>query len=304
MTGSLSLPINWRSISMDFIALDVETANADLSSICQIGIANFSGGAWRDSWNSLVNPEDEFDPVNVSVHGISSDAVADAPTFLELRTIIEQRLASQTVAIHSTFDRSALIAVFAKHGLTPPPVIWVDTARVARRAWPDVARSGYGLASLAERFGLRFRHHDAAEDARAAGEILLQAVRATGVSVSEWTVRASRPIGASENGESSTRIARDGNTEGPLFGEVAVFTGALTMPRRQAADMAAAAGCKVASDVSKSTTLLIVGDQDVRRLNGQVKSTKHRSAERLIEAGHIIRVLRESDFVRMLSAHD
>ena len=27
---------------MDFVAIDVETANADLASICQIGIAHFS----------------------------------------------------------------------------------------------------------------------------------------------------------------------------------------------------------------------------------------------------------------------
>lgn len=28
---------------MDFVVVDVETANADLSSICQIGIAGFCG---------------------------------------------------------------------------------------------------------------------------------------------------------------------------------------------------------------------------------------------------------------------
>jgi len=47
---------------MDFVALDVETANADLSSICQIGIATFRDGKLADSYVSLVDPDDYFDP--------------------------------------------------------------------------------------------------------------------------------------------------------------------------------------------------------------------------------------------------
>ena len=77
----------------------------------------------------------------------------------------------------------------------------------------------------------------------------------------------------------SERLTREGNAEGPLFGEVVVFTGALSMPRRKAADAAADAGCEVAGGVTKKTTLLIVGDQDVTKLAGHSKSSKHRKAE-------------------------
>jgi DNA polymerase-3 subunit epsilon len=41
---------------MDFVVIDVETANADLSSICQVGIASFREGDLADTWESLVNP--------------------------------------------------------------------------------------------------------------------------------------------------------------------------------------------------------------------------------------------------------
>ena len=41
---------------MDFVVIDVETANADLSSICQVGIASFRDGRLADSWVSLVEP--------------------------------------------------------------------------------------------------------------------------------------------------------------------------------------------------------------------------------------------------------
>jgi len=67
-----------------FAALDVETANADFGSICQIGIVTFNDGTVTDIWQSLVDPEDDFDPVNVSIHGIDADRVAGAPRFSDL----------------------------------------------------------------------------------------------------------------------------------------------------------------------------------------------------------------------------
>lgn len=75
-----------------------------------------------------------------------------------------------------------------------------------------------------------------------------------------------------------------------------VFTGALHVPREQAADIAANLGCHVVANVSKATTLLVVGDQDIARLVGHGKSSKHRKAEELIGKGVPIRILRESDF--------
>jgi DNA polymerase-3 subunit epsilon len=284
---------------MDFTSIDVETANADLSSICQIGIVQFKDGVIANRWQSLVNPKSYFDCINVSIHGIDKDRVANAPSFSELHGVLETFLTSSVVTCHTTFDRTAIHAVHEKHSLKLPDITWLDTARVVRRTWPDRSRTGYGLKPVAEMLGIEFQHHDAEEDARAAGEILLHAIQETGLSVDDWVVRSMRPIGASSNG-SADRITRDGNPEGPLFGEIAVFTGALSMPRREAADLAADAGCEVGASVTKNTTLLIVGDQDVTKLAGHSKSSKHRKAEGNIAKGQQIRIMRETDFQTLL----
>ena len=42
--------------------------------------------------------------------------------------------------------------------------------------------------------------------------------------------------------------------------------------------------------------MLVVGDQDIKKLAGHEKSSKHRKAEALILAGQSIRILRETDF--------
>jgi DNA polymerase-3 subunit epsilon len=278
---------------MKFIALDVETANPDMSSICQIGIVHFEDGNPVETWSSLVDPQDYFDEVNISIHGIEEDDVRGAPNYKQLSAEINRRIEGQVVAIHTAFDRNAITQAASRHGAQPPECYWLNTASVARRAWPEVAQRGYGLAPLSVKLGIEFKHHDAAEDARVAGIILAKAMCETGLDLVGWMNRVKRPIGGN--------LAQEGNPDGPLYGEVIAFTGALIMPRREAADLAARAGCEITDGVTKHTTLLVVGDQDIRLLNGQEKSNKHRKAEELIEKGRAIRILTETDFLSIVN---
>jgi DNA polymerase-3 subunit epsilon len=198
------------------------------------------------------------------------------------------------------FDRAVFQQVHARHGLEGASCRWLDTARVARRAWPQYAHVGYGLKNLASDFGIEFRHHNAGEDARVAGMILVRAIRETGTTLDEWLVRAAKPMTPRTDARWQPRVTREGDPDGALYGEVVVFTGALSMPRTEAADRAAATGCEVDGSVTKRTTILVVGDQDVAVLAaGQTKSSKHLRAEDLISKGQPIRILREADFIAM-----
>jgi DNA polymerase-3 subunit epsilon len=47
----------------------------------------------------------------------------------------------------------------------------------------------------------------------------------------------------------------------------------------------------------------VVGDQDISRLGGKDKSSKHVKAEELIAKGQKIRILGESDFLAMLQSN-
>lgn len=281
---------------MDFVVVDVETANPDLGSICQVGVAVFSDGKFSESWSSLVNPNDYFDPHNVSVHGITESMVVTAPAWVEIHERLKTSFSNQIMASHTPFDRTAIRRACEKASTLPLECRWLDTARVIRRTWPMFSQSGYGLSNVAAHFGIAFKHHDAEEDARAAGEILLKAIQETGSSASDWCSLSMRV-----STSSSTSEARSANPDGPLFGNVVVFTGALSIPRKEAANAAATAGCEVGTGVTKQTTLLVVGDQDIRMLAGSEKSSKHRKAEELMAKGQAIRVLGESDFVRLIN---
>lgn len=94
----------------------------------------------------------------------------------------------------------------------------------------------------------------------------------------------------------AAKVTLEGDPAGALAGSVVVFTGALRMSRTEAATRAAQAGMCVRAGVTKQTTHLVVGDQDLSVLAGRDKSSKHRKAEEMRDAGHPIRIIGESAF--------
>lgn len=292
---------------ISFNAIDVETTNADRASICQIGIVQVRNGSLGKEWCVLVDPEDWFDPWNVFIHGIDSKAVNGAPTLPDLHTELTRWLGGAVIVSHTSFDRVAFERAFTKYDLPQLEAVWLDSAKVARRAWSDKFGSrGYGLKKLAEHFEIEFNHHDALQDAKAAAQILLKAIEASELSIDDWLRRVELPIRPRNKKSSATRpatVARTGSEDGPLRGEIVVFTGALNMVRSEAADLAAQAGCDVAESVGRRTTILVVGTQDVQKLKGYDKSSKHRKAEQLIGKGVGIQILSEEDFLHLVGGN-
>ncbi len=175
---------------MTFNAIDVETANANRSSICQVGIVRIRNGEIKEELSELINPESPFSPFNVALHGIDEDAVRDSPTVPQVATKLRSLLEGTVLVSHTAFDRGALDGAMERYGLPPIHATWLDSSWIARRAWPEKYRRRWNLAAIAGDLGIVFRHHDAAEDARAAAEIVLRACRHTGLGIEGWLVRA------------------------------------------------------------------------------------------------------------------
>ena len=280
-----------------FVAIDVETANVDMASICQIGVVNYVGGELVEEWKSLINPEDYFDTINIEIHGITEEDVLGSPTFPEVVDRLGSYLNNAVCVSHTHFDRISISRACAKYRLPEFNTIWLDSARVARRTWKEFAWSGYGLVNVCNKFGYTFKNHDALEDAKASAYVLLYAIETTGLSLDLWLKRINQPIDPTRM-SSGVAIKREGNPEGQLYGEVLVFTGELEIPRNEAADLAASIGCSVGTGVTKSTTILVVGVLDSNNL--KAKSTKYINAEELIKRGQNIRIINEGDFKELV----
>ncbi len=221
------------------------------------------------------------------------------PTLPTVWADLASRLREHVLVSHTSFDRVALERARVLYSLAELHAIWLDSAKITRRAWPEIfGRRGYSLGNVASELGIEFRHHDALEDARAAAEIVIRICADTDTDIGDWLRRVELPIFPRAPGSVSER--REGNVEGPLYGETILFTGALGILRWQAADMAAGAGCDVARSLTKKVTILVVGTQDRRRLRGYDKSSKHRAAEAVIRAGREIQILSEPDFLELM----
>jgi DNA polymerase-3 subunit epsilon len=176
---------------MEFIVVDVETANDNPGSICQIGLANFRDGSLSGLWGTLVNPEDSFSATNIAIHGIRPVDVIHAPNWVDIQDELRTRFVDQILASHTYFDFRAITISNERYSVAHIPwKKWVDTCKVARAAWPHLP--SHRLSHLAHAFGIPYHAHNATEDARCAGQILLLAAQTAGLSVNELLREDSR----------------------------------------------------------------------------------------------------------------
>ena len=181
---------------LDFVAVDVETANGNWASICQIGAVRFVDGQETESQVWLCRPPegiDYFDDINISIHGITADDVKDAPTFAEAAGELLTFMRSDVLVAHNAqFDSTALRSAFLRSQMPVPEINLACSLALARFASKSkvlsVANHKLPTVAKAVNFG-DFTHHDALADARAAGHIVSALAPAFGATSGQWTVR-------------------------------------------------------------------------------------------------------------------
>ncbi|WP_232494724.1 exonuclease domain-containing protein [Novosphingobium kaempferiae] len=262
----------------DFVVVDVETACSRVSSICQIGIVGFRDGQEVFAYETLVDPRDEFSPFNIGIHGITAGHVEGQPSFADIHGIVDGYLSGRVTVAHSWFDKGALAAACRVGERPMIETQWLDSVRVAKLAWPQLA--SHRLNVLAGFLGIEHRHHDALSDARAAGMVIVKAIDHTGIDLKGWLAkpercRAKAPVPAAT---------------GPLEGERVCILGE---PRDgPLAHFVANAGGRVVASVGATTTMLLVARQQPygRWVDA---SQPYRKAEELRRAGRSIAIVNE-----------
>ena len=164
---------------LDFTAVDVETANGNWGSICQIGAVRFRDGEETEAATWLCKPPagiDSFDDLNIGIHGIKPEDVADAPDFATVAAEFKQFLGEDTFVAHNAqFDSTALHLAHLAAGIPSPALSFTCSLALARHASKlgVINVANHKLPTVAAAVGLdKFKHHDACEDARAAGHII------------------------------------------------------------------------------------------------------------------------------------
>ena len=143
----------------DFAAIDFETANAERSSVCAVGVVIVRGGEEAGTFYSLIQPEPNYYSYWCTrVHGLCQADTDDAPVFPDVWDQVEPLIAGLPLVAHnSPFDQGCLKAVFRVYQMDYPDYVFLDTLRAARHKLPHL--DNHQLHTVAAACGYRLTHH-------------------------------------------------------------------------------------------------------------------------------------------------
>lgn len=163
---------------MNFVAIDFETANAEPNSACSLGIVVVEQGVMVKKYYKLIKPVGEnFSSENIAIHGITPLMVKNEPSLKELWPEIKPLLANKLVFAHNAaFDIRVL-----KNSLECMPIelntSYACTVILSRRVWQNLPN--HKLGTMSSYLNIKFKHHNAIEDAVACAQIVLAAAELT-----------------------------------------------------------------------------------------------------------------------------
>lgn len=159
----------------DFAAIDFETANGELSSVCSVGVVIVRDGVIADRFYSLIQPEPNYYSYgNTQVHGLTYEDTLRAEVFPFVWKRIEPLIGSLSLVAHNKgFDESCLKAVFKTYQMDYPDYRFYCTLAESRRQLKHLPN--HQLHTVAADCGyILTNHHHALADAEACAEIALQ----------------------------------------------------------------------------------------------------------------------------------
>jgi len=164
---------------MPILAIDFETASAKRASACAIGLAVLEDGRVRAVSEYLIRPpEMHFQGINIAIHGIRPEHVADKPEFPE---VWEEAVPSGEelflLAHNAPFDMGVIRASFLHYGMRLPTASYLCTVAISRALWPSL--QNHKLSTMSDFLGLTLSHHQAGSDAEACARIALAAMAQT-----------------------------------------------------------------------------------------------------------------------------
>ena len=168
---------------LDFTAIDFETANSSSASACAVGLARVRDGRVVASTSWLIRPpagHDRFFELNVGIHGIREEDVANAPTWGDQLPALTAFIGDDVLVAHNAgFDVSVLRRACEVTDALCPPSRYLCSLQVSRKTY-DLASYRLPVVAAAAGF-LDFAHHDAGADALACAHIVIDAAGRAGV---------------------------------------------------------------------------------------------------------------------------
>lgn len=301
--------------NLNFVALDLETANYQRHSICEIGLTIVRDSQIVDSKSWLVKPENNYyDDFNTYLHGITPQMTKKSPSFKEVWVEVEPYLTNQIVVAHNTsFDMYSLRDSFDEYGISYPTFQHLCSCRLAKYTFPN--SYSYSLSPLCEAMNIEFdQHHRAESDSVACAKVFMKCLELSGTSsIEELESKYQFNRGYFSPNEFKPQLSTatyririseiKGNPElidegSYFYGKEVCFTGSFVYGSRETLlQKIADIGGIPKNNVTKKTNILVVGQQDYKKVGDSGLSSKQRKAIEMKDKGSDIEIMSESDFL-------
>ena len=165
-----------------FVVFDLETtglntspASGRMDAITEIGAVKIIGGEIREQFSTLVNPERKLEADVVRLTGITDDMVKDAPKIAEVIPDFYKFCDGCLLVAHNAPFDSKFIRYYGEaEGYMFEQKVY-DTVSIAQSF---LYLNNYKLNTLADHYGVVFRHHRASDDALATAKIFIEMIKA------------------------------------------------------------------------------------------------------------------------------
>jgi len=165
---------------VDLETTGVDTATAQIVEVAVVHMGLHRGAVPEVAVHSRVRPGIPIPEGAAAVHGITDEAVADAPTWREIwPAVLHATQERIPVAYNAPYDQPVISAEQERHGLIVPVHLrwgrWLDPLVLAHVA--DKYEKGKKLSQVAQRRGIQVDAHGAAADTVATGMVFRQLLR-------------------------------------------------------------------------------------------------------------------------------
>ncbi len=147
------------------IVLDTETTGLDYTKekIIEFAAVRLENGKIKDSFSTLINPEQHIRKSSIAIHGITQDMVADAPTEAEILPKIREFIGEYPIVAHNAiFDHSFLNEAYKRVFKEKFTNEKIDSQQMFKEICPDL--ESHGLVALTEKFHVTMENHHRAMD--------------------------------------------------------------------------------------------------------------------------------------------
>lgn len=147
------------------IVLDTETTGLDYTKekIIEFAAVRLENGKIKDTFQTLINPEQHIRKSSMAIHGITQEMVADAPTEEEILPKIAEFIGDYPIVAHNAiFDHSFLNEAYKRVFKKKFENEKIDSQQMFKEICPDL--ESHGLVTLTEKFHITMENHHRAMD--------------------------------------------------------------------------------------------------------------------------------------------